>query len=158
MATKVWWRRSYEEFEPLCEWGKDECSKTVDLHLQGFQKEQMKVMINNAGILSITGERPLEGNKWRRFRKEIKVPDDIKTSEIRAKLTSGVLRITMPIKPPQAPPHDSSAGINENSGKKCIACLRRLSTSRRLAVVTLLVLAGAYCFSKYYQRRYYIEN
>ncbi|KAL5837432.1 hypothetical protein ACOSQ3_014601 [Xanthoceras sorbifolium] len=89
-------RRSYEEIEPFCKWRKDEANEVLEIHLQGFKKEHLRVQLNNVGILVITGERPVDQTKAVKFRKEIKVSDDCMRTEIRAKLTGGVLYITMP--------------------------------------------------------------
>ena len=62
----------------------------------GFKKEQLRVQLDNYGKLSISGERPLNGNRWRRFRKEVPVPDNCNASEIRAKFENGILTITLP--------------------------------------------------------------
>ncbi|GLT95392.1 hypothetical protein SLE2022_130760 [Rubroshorea leprosula] len=169
MATRVCDRRS-EEFEPMCKWKKEECSNNVELDLQGFKKEQLKVMINHcAGILSITGERPLEKSITSCFRKEIKVSDDIKINEIRAKFSCGVLTITMPKKPPPVPelsqhcrelvPADregppSLIDFDDNlvtikPDEEC--AVKYMVVGGIVGVVTFLVLVGAcYCI-KYYQ-------
>ncbi|KAI9186203.1 hypothetical protein LWI28_014812 [Acer negundo] len=89
-------KRSYEEIEPYCKWQKDEANDILQIHLQGYKKEQLRVQLNNLGILVVTGECPVDQTKWIKFRKEIKVSEDCKRTEIRAKLTGGVLYITMP--------------------------------------------------------------
>ncbi|KAK0599366.1 hypothetical protein LWI29_004663 [Acer saccharum] len=89
-------KRSYEEIEPYCKWRKDEANDILEIHLQGFKKEQLRVQLNNLGILVVTGECPVDQTKGLKFRKEIKVSEDCKRTEIRAKLTGGVLYITMP--------------------------------------------------------------
>ncbi|TXG66367.1 hypothetical protein EZV62_007642 [Acer yangbiense] len=89
-------KRFYEEIEPYCKWRKDEANDILEIHLQGFKKEQLRVQLNNLGILAVTGECPVDQTKGLKFRKEIKVSEDCKRTEIRAKLTGGVLYITMP--------------------------------------------------------------
>lgn len=74
-----------------------------------FGKDQLKVHRSSNGVLTVTGERRLEGNKWIRFRKEVNPPKDCKSNEIRARLSSGVLYLTIPKKvttpvPQQDPP------------------------------------------------------
>ena len=62
----------------------------------GFKKEQLRVQVDNYGNLRTSGERPLNGNRWCRFRKEFRVPDNCNASEIRAKFENGILSITLP--------------------------------------------------------------
>ncbi|KAK2638324.1 hypothetical protein Ddye_026119 [Dipteronia dyeriana] len=89
-------KRSYDEIEPYCKWRKEEASDILEIHLQGFKKEHLRVQLNNFGVLVVTGECPVDQTKGTKFRKEIKVSEDCKRNEIRAKLTGGVLYITMP--------------------------------------------------------------
>ncbi|KAK3198128.1 hypothetical protein Dsin_021543 [Dipteronia sinensis] len=88
--------RTYEEIEPYCKWRKDEAIDILEIHLQGFKKEHLRVQLNNFGVLVVTGECPVDQTKGAKFRKEIKVSENCKRSEIRAKLTGSVLYITMP--------------------------------------------------------------
>jgi hypothetical protein len=46
--------------------------------------------------VKITGERPIDGTLRCRFRKQIKIPKNCKTDEIRAKLSGGILQIILP--------------------------------------------------------------
>ena len=46
--------------------------------------------------MKITGERPIDGTLRSRFRKQIKIPKNCKTDEIRAKLSGGILQIILP--------------------------------------------------------------
>ncbi|KAG1358695.1 inactive protein RESTRICTED TEV MOVEMENT 2 [Cocos nucifera] len=62
-----------------------------------YRKEQIKVQIDRYGKLKIVGERPLEGNRWSRFRKEFQVPENCNRSEIRAKFENGHLNVLLPI-------------------------------------------------------------
>ncbi|GLT95388.1 hypothetical protein SLE2022_130720 [Rubroshorea leprosula] len=169
MATKVCCRRSHEEFEPLCKWLKEERFDIVELDLRGFKKEQIKVMINQcAGIISITGERPLERTMTSCFRKDIKLPADIKINEVRAKFGCGVLTITMPKKPlvlelrqdcgrlgladREGPLSLTDFGVNAVAVKpdeKCTA--KHMAIVGIVGVVTSLVLSGACCCCKFYQ-------
>ncbi|KAH7529451.1 hypothetical protein FEM48_Zijuj05G0185300 [Ziziphus jujuba var. spinosa] len=92
--------RLYTDFEPYSIWHRKEDADILDVHLNGFKKEQAKVQINRARILTISGERPLDDNKsWSRFRKQIKLADNTKDDDVRAKLTHGVLSVVIPKKP-----------------------------------------------------------
>ncbi|WCJ43590.1 HSP20-like chaperones superfamily protein [Euphorbia peplus] len=88
----------YEDFEPFCKWQKDQGHDTLEVHLQGFRKDQMKIQLSNIGVMVISGQRPLDDYKsvWSRFRKELKLSKDYKSNEIHAKLSGGVLYIVMP--------------------------------------------------------------
>ncbi|XP_021888766.1 17.6 kDa class I heat shock protein 2 [Carica papaya] len=122
MTSKAAPSRSYEEFEPLCKWQTSgEEQDILEVHLPGFTKDQLKVQINNHGVLTITGERPVteDRSRWSRFRKEAKVQRDCKTNGIRAKFSGGILYIIMPKTPPSPPPPSDQEVKNQartNSG------------------------------------------
>ncbi|KAK6152211.1 hypothetical protein DH2020_014846 [Rehmannia glutinosa] len=88
----------YEEFEPLCKWQRKEDKDILEIHLQEFKKEQLKVQISNHGVLKISGERPLDGLLTKtKFHKEIPVPTNkYDNQSIHAKFVNGYLYITMP--------------------------------------------------------------
>lgn len=66
---------------------------------KGFQKEQLRVQFKSNGILTISGEKPIDETKWSRFNKEIKIAKDCDSNKIHAKLgRDGILVITMPKK------------------------------------------------------------
>ncbi|KAK6126573.1 hypothetical protein DH2020_039684 [Rehmannia glutinosa] len=90
----------YEEFEPLCKWQRKEDRDILEIHLQEFKKEQLKVQISNHGVLKISGERPLDALTKTKFHKEIPVPSNkYDTQSIHAKFVNGSLYITMPKHP-----------------------------------------------------------
>ncbi|KAG5556265.1 hypothetical protein RHGRI_006765 [Rhododendron griersonianum] len=90
---------TYDDFEPFCNWRREEGKETLVIHVAEFKRDQMKVHLSNRGTLRITGERPIDGTKWSRFAKEIKVPKDCNPNEIIAKFTNaGLLHIIMPKK------------------------------------------------------------
>ncbi|KAM3694946.1 hypothetical protein ACJW31_07G093300 [Castanea mollissima] len=88
--------RVYEDFEPYCKWHRGEERDILEVHLQDFNKEQVKAQINNLGALKIFGERPVKETRWSRFNKEIKVDKKCKTCAIQAKFGNGVLSVIMP--------------------------------------------------------------
>ncbi|GER44805.1 small heat-shock protein [Striga asiatica] len=116
---------TYEEFEPLCHWQRDEDKDILEIHLQGFKKEQLRVQISSLGVLKISGEGPAGTSLKSRFHKEVIAPTDTyDTQSIQATFINGVLYITMPkIKhgsngpkvPPRADPTPKSepSGINQ---------------------------------------------
>ncbi|KAK4796840.1 hypothetical protein SAY86_029166 [Trapa natans] len=87
------------DFEPLVKWDKGEESDTIELHVGGFRKGQLRVQVNNLGTLLVTGERQLEDKiSWSRFRREFKLEKEYCLHSIRAKLGNGVLHIVVPRK------------------------------------------------------------
>ena len=65
-------------------------------NLTGFTKEQFKVLATTGGNLRIFGERPIGGNKIRRFFKEIPIPSTCDQNEIKASFRDGMLHIKHP--------------------------------------------------------------
>ncbi|XP_058086454.1 inactive protein RESTRICTED TEV MOVEMENT 2-like [Magnolia sinica] len=88
--------RTYEDFEPTSELVHEEGRDTLLISLPEFKKENIKVQVDAMGNLKISGERPLDRNKWSRFRKDAHVPDNCNLDEIHAWLDNGILHITMP--------------------------------------------------------------
>ncbi|KAK4432654.1 hypothetical protein Salat_1027600 [Sesamum alatum] len=90
---------AYEEFEPFCKWQRKEDHDLLEIHLQEFKREQLKVQISNYGILKISGERTTssDASKKTRFYKEAAVPSSkYDTPAIRARFVNGCLYITLP--------------------------------------------------------------
>ncbi|GMI65057.1 hypothetical protein HRI_000175000 [Hibiscus trionum] len=90
--------RSYQDFEPDCQYKKGETQDIIEFQLKDFRKDQMRVHFGSNGVITVSGERPVEGGKWIRFRKEFATPKDCKATEIRARFSSGFLYITIPKK------------------------------------------------------------
>ncbi|KAH8491270.1 hypothetical protein H0E87_023431 [Populus deltoides] len=88
-------RLYYDDFEPFCQWKKDE-HEILEIHLRGFKKQHLRVQIEEPDVVKITGERPINGTLRSRFRKQIKIPKNCKTDEIRAKLSGDILQIILP--------------------------------------------------------------
>ncbi|KAH6798944.1 hypothetical protein C2S51_035428 [Perilla frutescens var. frutescens] len=98
----------YEEFEPFCKWQRKEDRDVLEIQLQDFKKEQLKVQISNHGVLKISGERPFdpikEPTKRSKFYKEVPAPSSkYDTHAIHAKFVNNNLIITLP-KPKTSPP------------------------------------------------------
>ncbi|KAL7616132.1 inactive protein RESTRICTED TEV MOVEMENT 2 [Lactuca sativa] len=91
---------SYDEFEPMCTWQREDGQDVLVLHLPEFKKDQLRIQISNTGILKITGENVVDGKRRNRFLKEIKVTKDYDSNNIHAKFSQGRLRVTMPKKVP----------------------------------------------------------
>ncbi|MBA0618649.1 hypothetical protein Godav_027962 [Gossypium davidsonii] len=90
--------RSYQDYEPDCQYKEGEAQDLIEFHVKHFRKDQLKVHFGSNNVLTVSGERPLEGSKWTRFRKEFTIPKDCKANEIRARFSSGFLYITIPKK------------------------------------------------------------
>ncbi|XP_015883992.3 17.5 kDa class I heat shock protein-like [Ziziphus jujuba] len=81
-------------------WHRKEDTDILDIDLNGFKGEQLKLRIDNARILTISGERSLDdNNKWSRFCKQIKLAENIKVNDISFELNGGILSIVIPKKP-----------------------------------------------------------
>ncbi|KAI3758664.1 hypothetical protein L6452_06234 [Arctium lappa] len=100
--------RVYEPFKPMSEWRQDEDYDTLLVYLPGFQKEYIKVTIEDLNIVRVRGERLVADNKWSRFQEDFRVPENCEMSGVRARFDGGILTITMPRKiitvPPPPPP------------------------------------------------------
>ncbi|KAK4414826.1 class IV heat shock protein [Sesamum alatum] len=119
MAGKGDHTLAHEEFEPLCKWQRGEDLDVLEIHLQEFKKEQLKVQISNHGVLKISGERPIDASRKSKFYKEIQIPSNCDASGIRAKFVNGSLYITMPKRKPADPPKNGSGSAEAaNSDQK----------------------------------------
>ncbi|XP_077243011.1 uncharacterized protein LOC143883557 [Tasmannia lanceolata] len=90
-----------EEFQPSSDWIREDGSDTLLIYLPGFRRDQCKAQIDNLGNLWVSGERPLDGNNWSRFRSNFRISNNCHVNEITAKFANGTLSITMPKKIPQ---------------------------------------------------------
>nr|GME19328.1 inactive protein RESTRICTED TEV MOVEMENT 2-like [Ipomoea batatas] len=88
--------RNYEDFDPDYDQIQEPEVDTLLIHLPGFRKDQLRVQLIRTVILRISGERQLEGNKWKRFLKEFQVSPNCDTNRISAKFQSGTLYVTLP--------------------------------------------------------------
>ncbi|KAG6737543.1 hypothetical protein POTOM_059071 [Populus tomentosa] len=94
---------SYDDFEPFCKWTREEGHVKLEVHVQDFKMEHMSVQIQEPGVVTITGERPLDDTRRSRFRKQIRIPKDSKTDEIQANLYGDILHVVVPRKIPALP-------------------------------------------------------
>ncbi|RYR53925.1 hypothetical protein Ahy_A06g029163 [Arachis hypogaea] len=93
--------RVYEDFDPVCKLRIDEARDTIELHLPGT--EQIRIQINHLRMMIISGERPLlDGTKWKRFNKEIKLPPFCNEDAIHGSFMQNILTVVMPKKIPQS--------------------------------------------------------
>jgi len=68
------------------------------LHAEDFKKDQLRVQVNNLGVLKVSGARSIDGGCMSRFLKETKIPQVCDISDIRARFINGRLHILMPKK------------------------------------------------------------
>nr|GMD84388.1 inactive protein RESTRICTED TEV MOVEMENT 2-like [Ipomoea batatas]GME01692.1 inactive protein RESTRICTED TEV MOVEMENT 2-like [Ipomoea batatas]GME08038.1 inactive protein RESTRICTED TEV MOVEMENT 2-like [Ipomoea batatas] len=87
---------NYEDFDPDYDQVQEPQVDTLLIYLPDFRKEQIRVQLTGTGILKISGQRRLEGDKWKRFLKQFQVSSNCDTNRISAKFESGTLYITQP--------------------------------------------------------------
>ncbi|KAB5529542.1 hypothetical protein DKX38_019623 [Salix brachista] len=147
----------YDDFEPFCQWKEHE---TLEIHLQEFKKQHLRILVEKpgAGVVTITGERPLDGTRRSRFRKQIKIPRNCKTEEIRAMLGGGVLQIRLPKQTSAFPAKPGSTESNTTSSSMPSSYLldiqspsSRPEVNTKLAlqvagVLAVMVASGAYAY------------
>ncbi|ONK81898.1 uncharacterized protein A4U43_C01F33990 [Asparagus officinalis] len=92
MSTRV----TYEDFKPSFKWNHEEGSDTLEISLPGFKKEQIKIQMDNFRNLKVSGERPLIGERWRRFFTNFRIPSNTSNADIRAKFENGTLSMIFP--------------------------------------------------------------
>lgn len=80
--------------------------------MAGYKKGHVRVqMVHSHRRLIVRGERPVDGNRWSRFRLELRIPDGCDAKAIHAKFDNGVVRVTMPgVLPEPVPVIDSVTG------------------------------------------------
>eukprot|EP01018_Ginkgo_biloba_P041299 Gb_00079 [translate_table: standard] len=96
------------EFEPIIDLKETPEAHILIADLPGFRREDLRVQIDNWGTLTISGERRVEelitiGWTWHqieraghRFRRRLKVPENLNFEGINAKFELGVLYVIMP--------------------------------------------------------------
>ncbi|KAL3850232.1 hypothetical protein ACJIZ3_012114 [Penstemon smallii] len=83
-------------FEPRYDLIQEEECNTLLVYLPGFSKEQLRVQLDKAGFLKISGKRPLLDNKWSSFEKDFPVSSNCDTKMISAKFEGGILYVRQP--------------------------------------------------------------
>ncbi|XP_022950131.1 18.1 kDa class I heat shock protein-like [Cucurbita pepo subsp. pepo] len=82
--------------------------------LPGLKKEEVKVEVEDGGVLQISGERGVEkeekNEKWHRvergkgkFLRRFRLPQNAKVEEVKAAMENGVLTVTVPKVPEKKP-------------------------------------------------------
>ncbi|KAK7336276.1 hypothetical protein VNO77_16812 [Canavalia gladiata] len=111
-------KRSYEDFDPLFTWHKEETRDTLELHLPGFRRDQIRIQINHFGFLVISGERALDGSRWKRFKKEFEIPSYCNEDGIHGNLMQSILSVVMPKRSPLIPQEQQQRQIPETKHPK----------------------------------------
>ncbi|KAL4303058.1 hypothetical protein GQ457_10G014320 [Hibiscus cannabinus] len=87
---------SYQQCEPEFQYHKGQDHDIIEFQVKDFRKDQLRVHMSRKGVLTVSGERSHQGTKGIRFHKEFNPPNGCKPDQIRAKLSSGVLFVTIP--------------------------------------------------------------
>ncbi|KAH7862310.1 hypothetical protein Vadar_002806 [Vaccinium darrowii] len=88
--------REYVDLDPDTQLVEEDDCDTLLVYLPDFKKEEVRLQLNTARTLQITGERPLANNKWLRLEREYPVSTNCDTNNITAKLENGILYIRQP--------------------------------------------------------------
>ncbi|KAG6750741.1 hypothetical protein POTOM_045250 [Populus tomentosa] len=134
----------YDDFEPFCRWKKDE-QEILEIHLQGFKKQHLRVQVVEPDVVKITGERPMDCTLRSRFRKEIKIPKNFKTDEIRAKLSGDILQIILPKQTTAfsaKPGSTESTTRSESMPSNYLICIESSSSMLKMNTKLALQVAG----------------
>ncbi|XP_073060159.1 uncharacterized protein [Primulina eburnea] len=102
------------EFEPFCKWQRKEDRDILEVHLQDFKKEQLKVQISHQGTLKISGERSISPSGKSKFYKEITISNIYDSSTISAKFVNGWLCVTMLKRERVVPEKDDQKALLSN--------------------------------------------
>ncbi|CAI8607049.1 unnamed protein product [Vicia faba] len=93
-------RRVYETLEPRSEPKETAEAHFLHVYLPGYTKDQMKITLQDASqVLRISGERPIPGNRWRKFDQTFPVPENSDVGTLEAKFEQGTLILKMLKKP-----------------------------------------------------------
>ncbi|KAL2496623.1 Protein restricted tev movement 2 [Forsythia ovata] len=86
-----------ELFQPASELIQEEDCDTLVLDLTGFKKEQLKAQLTRESrVLTISGARQLENNRWIGFHKDFPLSPNCDTKKISARFDGGMLFVNMP--------------------------------------------------------------
>nr|CAB3494618.1 unnamed protein product [Digitaria exilis] len=90
--------RVFEDFVPPHSMVREPATHTLTVDLANTGKhEHIRVqMVHSHRRLIVRGERPVAGNRWSRFRLELRVPDGCDAKAIHARFENGLVRVTMP--------------------------------------------------------------
>ncbi|GAB2233980.1 hypothetical protein Droror1_Dr00003212 [Drosera rotundifolia] len=88
--------RVYEDFNPPTTWNHRDAANIFCVYLPDFNKENLRVQLTASKMLRISGQRSIDGIRWKRFRREEELPENSDTTQISAKFQDGGLEIRVP--------------------------------------------------------------
>ena len=93
---------------PLAVWA-DDAAVQLELDLPGVRLEDVTVSVHD-GVLTVEGERKparadarVEHRRFGRFTHRLALPDDVDADKVEARLSNGVLAVTLPKVPASQP-------------------------------------------------------
>ncbi|KAG0483105.1 hypothetical protein HPP92_011189 [Vanilla planifolia] len=86
----------YEEFQPFSEWAQDPANYILLVQLPGFRKEDVKVLVDNTGRLTIRGTKQLRDNRFARFEKSFTLPTNSNVEKTSGKFEDACLSLFIP--------------------------------------------------------------
>ncbi|TKV93704.1 hypothetical protein SEVIR_9G243400v4 [Setaria viridis] len=103
--------RVLAEIDPHSEWVHGGEFDTLVVDVTGFGKEHLKVQVEPAGSLKVSGERAVDGGgrQWCHFTKRFDLPAGCDAAEIKVQLDKGMLYVQVP-RPPAGGGAGSSSG------------------------------------------------
>nr|GMC79208.1 inactive protein RESTRICTED TEV MOVEMENT 2-like [Ipomoea batatas] len=120
--------------DPVFQWQHEQEYDDLMVHVPEFKTEHLRVLVNNCGILKISGDRPAESS----FYKEVILPPNCNPDEIQAKYVDGILHIIMP-KKISDPPQDNKP----NSSNPSIA----VNVAAIVAVISVITACSYYMYN-----------
>ncbi|EEF52126.1 inactive protein RESTRICTED TEV MOVEMENT 2 [Ricinus communis] len=88
-----------EEFVPSAVWTEDSDCHFLLVDLPDFEKEEVKLQVDQSGQITVSGERLVNSNKYIYFEKAFKSPENSDINKTTQKFDGGILYVTLPKKP-----------------------------------------------------------
>ncbi|XVF30763.1 hypothetical protein REPUB_Repub16aG0086800 [Reevesia pubescens] len=156
-----------EYFDPYCRWKRGKESDAIEIELDGFKREDMKVTLNRVdeknSIISIVAESP------RRLRKKIEIPNDhYDLEKLRAVISIGNLCLQLPkstaasnkleISTPKLKIINFLQESAEDIQKQFHFAIEYSYSKRKVVLFCFMLLASVLFAYKYYTECYGDEN
>ncbi|KAL2581443.1 hypothetical protein AAZV13_15G185400 [Glycine max] len=112
-------RRVYETLEPRSETKDLPEAYILRVYIPGFPRENVKITyVASSRTVRITGERPLQGNKWHKMDQSYPIPDYCEPEALQGKFEIPILTLTMPKKiTSQVAPKQQEVGTSQEKGE-----------------------------------------